>query len=70
MTTYFNCDKPADATGPIICKICGNRYAIEFDGIKAPYKEFGVLTCACGVDLVHWNSTHEHYLKRIENNLC
>ncbi len=67
MTTYINCDKPQDVRGPIICKNCGNKYAIEFDTIKAPYKEFGILNCACGVELVHWNSTYEHYLNRIES---
>lgn len=66
MITYFNCDKPIDPIGILTCNICGNRYTIEFDTIKSPYKESGILACRCGADLVHWNSTYEHYLKRID----
>lgn len=65
MTTYINCDKPQDVRGPITCHKCGNKYKIEFDTIKSPYKENGTLNCGCGVELIKWNSTNELYLENI-----
>lgn len=68
MTTYLNCEKPESTFGPVTCNTCGRTYKIEFDTIQAPYKETGILTCACGVDLIKWNSTTEPYLVKFENN--
>ena len=65
MTTYINCDTPETPFGRIECNNCGTKYDFEFDSIKAPYKETGILKCGCGVDLVKWNSTTEPYLVKV-----
>lgn len=66
MTNYINCERPDSQFGPIMCNKCARKYSIEFDLIKAPYKESGVLRCGCGVDLVKWNLTNESSLKLIK----
>jgi len=68
MTSYLNCDKPKEPFGRIKCNSCGAQYDFEFDSIKAPYKESGILKCGCGIDLVKWNSTTEPYLVRVNEN--
>lgn len=68
MTTYKNCDKPENPNGPIMCNKCKREYIIEFDSLKAPYKIEGILKCACGVELVKWNSIREHSLKSVKKD--
>lgn len=67
MTIYLNCEKPVTPFGNIMSNNCGNRYKFEFDSIRAPYTETGILKCGCGTELVKWNSTTEPYLVKIEN---
>ncbi|WP_431158258.1 hypothetical protein [Winogradskyella poriferorum] len=63
-------DKPKEPFGRIKCNICDTQYEyeFEFDSIKAPYKESGILKYVCGVDLVKWNSTTEPYLVLVSKN--
>jgi hypothetical protein len=65
--TFLNCDEPESPNGPIICKTCGSIYKMEYDTIKAPFNERGVLSCDCGVQLIKWRSTREPYLIKMNN---
>lgn len=66
MNRYVNCEKPESVHGPVVCGKCGTKHKIEYDSIKAPYKESGTEKChGCGIELLKWNSTTEPYLKRI-----
>lgn len=67
MTIYLNCEKPEQPNGNIKCKTCNIEYKFEFDSIKTPYKESGILKCECGADLVRWSSTVEPFLVKINN---
>lgn len=67
MHIYLNCTKPKDDNDLVICEKCGTKHKIEYDGIKAPYKETGIEYCKdCGVQLLKWNSTREPYLVKTE----
>lgn len=66
MHVFSNCNKPNDSK-LVTCEKCGTKHRIEYDGIKAPYKETGIEYCkGCGIQLLKWNSTREPYLVKSE----
>ena len=69
MHKYLNCLQPKDHDGMVICMNCNTKHKIEYDGIKAPFKESGKENCkGCGIELLKWNSTREPFLIKVTND--